>query len=50
MQRIPFVDLKAQFRLLAPEIDQAIHEVVSRADFVLGEAVEKFEEEFHGKK
>ena len=46
MQRIPFVDLKAQYRLLAPEIDQAIHEVVSRADFVLGEAVEKFEEEF----
>ncbi len=43
---IRFVDLQAQYRHLEEEIDAAVQEVLSRCDFVLGSAVEKFEESF----
>jgi dTDP-4-amino-4,6-dideoxygalactose transaminase len=43
---VPFVDLRAQYRGIAAEINRSIQEVLERADFILGEAVEKFEGEF----
>jgi dTDP-4-amino-4,6-dideoxygalactose transaminase len=43
---IPFVDLKAQYRALAPDIQPAITRVMERCDFILGEDVRLFEEEF----
>jgi dTDP-4-amino-4,6-dideoxygalactose transaminase len=43
---VPFTDLKAQYRLLANELQQAISAVLERGDFVLGEEVSLFEEEF----
>ena len=43
---IPFVDLRAQYTSLTPEVQQAISAVLERGDFVLGEAVALFEAEF----
>ncbi len=43
---VPFVDLKAQYAALKPEIDRAIQAVVDRCDFILGQAVSEFEGEF----
>jgi len=43
---IPLVNLKRQHEALRHEIDSAISEVVSRGDFILGEAVQSFEQEF----
>src|SRR6185369_226673 len=43
---IDFVDLKAQYHAIAPEVDAAIHRVVAGADFILGKEVELFEQEF----
>lgn len=43
---IPFVDLKAQYQSLKPEIDQAVLNVLESTQFVLGNEVAKFEEEF----
>ncbi len=43
---IPFVDLRAQYASLAPEVQRAISDVFERGDFVLGEAVALFEGEF----
>lgn len=43
---VPFVDLKAQYTALKPEIDRAIQAVVDRCDFILGQAVSDFEGEF----
>jgi dTDP-4-amino-4,6-dideoxygalactose transaminase len=43
---VPFVDLKAQYAALKPEIDRAIQTVVDRCDFILGNDVSAFEEEF----
>ena len=43
---VPFVDLKAQHRQLAPEIEAAVHAVFERGDFILGAAVERFEVEY----
>jgi len=43
--RIPMVDLKAQYRDCAGEIDAAIQAVVSSGQFVLGPAVAAFERE-----
>ena len=43
---IPFVDLKAQYRSIKPEIDAAIARVLESAQFVLGNEVEAFEQEF----
>ncbi len=43
---IPLVDLKAQYRSIKSEIDSAIHRVIDKSAFILGEEVEAFEEEF----
>ncbi|MGB2906092.1 MAG: DegT/DnrJ/EryC1/StrS family aminotransferase [Candidatus Aminicenantaceae bacterium] len=42
---IPFLDLKAQYRNIKDEIDEKIAEVVASQRFILGEEVEKLEEE-----
>ncbi len=43
---IPFVDLKAQYHSIKPEIDAAIARVLESSQFILGEEVAAFEEEF----
>jgi dTDP-4-amino-4,6-dideoxygalactose transaminase len=43
---IPFVDLKAQYRSIKPDIDTAIARVLESGEFVLGSEVAAFEEEF----
>jgi dTDP-4-amino-4,6-dideoxygalactose transaminase len=43
---IPLVDLKAQYRSIKPEIDDAITRVLESGQFVLGEDVAAFEREF----
>ncbi|MGB3508478.1 MAG: DegT/DnrJ/EryC1/StrS family aminotransferase [Microcoleaceae cyanobacterium] len=43
---IPFVDLKLQHQPLKIEIENAIQTVLEKGDFVLGQAVEKFETSF----
>ncbi len=45
---LPLVDLKAQYEALAPEVEAAIQRVLGRADFILGEDLRRFEEEFAG--
>jgi len=46
---IPFVDLKAQYLSLKPEIDAAIHSVIERTAFIRGPFAEEFEKSFAGK-
>ena len=46
MTTIPFVDLQAQHRALERELSAAVAEVMGKCDFILGGAVEKFENEF----
>ncbi len=43
---IPFVDLKAQYHSIKPEIDAAIGRVLESSEFVLGSEVAAFEGEF----
>lgn len=43
---IPFVDLKTQYNGIKRDIDQAIARVLNSSQFVLGEEVAAFEEEF----
>jgi len=43
---IPFVDLKAQYDSIKDEIDGAIQNVLDNTSFIMGEELEKFEEEF----
>jgi dTDP-4-amino-4,6-dideoxygalactose transaminase len=43
---IPFLDLKAQYRRIKPEIDAAVARVIESAQFVLGPEVAAFEECF----
>lgn len=43
---IPFVDLKAQYRSIKPEIDEAVMRVLESAQFVLGPEVAAFEKDF----
>jgi dTDP-4-amino-4,6-dideoxygalactose transaminase len=45
-QNVPFVDLGAQYRDIAAEINDAISKVIQEADFILGHEVRQFEEEF----
>lgn len=42
----PLIDLREQHKELSAQINQAIAKVFSRADFILGEEVQRFEEEF----
>jgi len=44
--QIPLVDLKAQYLSIKKEIDEAIQKVLDSSNFILGEEVKKFEEEF----
>src|SRR5689334_5632491 len=43
---IPFVDLVAQYKTLADEVDAAFHDVTASAHYILGSRVERFEDEF----
>jgi len=43
---IPFVDLKAQYRSIKGEVDAAIARVLESGQFVLGDEVAAFEDEF----
>ena len=45
MTKIPIIDLKAQYKTIRKELQQAIDEVLESQHFVLGDAVEKFEAE-----
>lgn len=44
--KIPFVDLQAQYQSIREEADAAIHRVLDRSDYVLGQAVSDFETSF----
>ncbi len=43
---VPFVDLRAQYAAIAPEIQAALQKVIEKADFILGNDVSEFEAEF----
>src|SRR3989304_964032 len=43
---IPFVDLKEEYRTIESEIQEVISAVMRRGNFILGENVKAFEEEF----
>src|SRR5271165_6779287 len=43
---IPFVDLKAQYVAIKPEVDAAIQRVLNSCQFTLGSEVAEFEKEF----
>ena len=43
---VPFVDLKAQYREIRAEVEEAVLRVMASAQWVLGPEVEAFEEEF----
>lgn len=43
---VPFVDLSLQHQPLNAEIERALQRVVTRGDFILGQAVREFEQEF----
>lgn len=43
---IPFVDLKAQYHSIKPEIDEAVGRVLESSQFVLGAEVAAFEKDF----
>lgn len=44
--KIPMVDLTREYRELKQDLDNAVLSVMARGDFILGEEVAKFEEEF----
>lgn len=44
--RVPYLDLKAQYQSIKPEIDAAIARVLESCQFVLGPEVAGFEDEF----
>jgi dTDP-4-amino-4,6-dideoxygalactose transaminase len=44
--RVPYLDLKAQYQSIKPEIDAAISNVLDSCQFVLGSEVAGFEQEF----
>ncbi len=44
--RIPLVDLRTQYDNISTEIDSAIKKVLKKANFILGEEVQKFEKKF----
>lgn len=43
---IPFVDVKAQYRSIKQEVDRAVMAVLEAGQFVLGDEVQAFEQEF----
>jgi dTDP-4-amino-4,6-dideoxygalactose transaminase len=44
--KVPYLDLKAQYRSIKPEIDDAVSKVLESSEFVLGSEVAGFEREF----
>lgn len=46
MMTIPYLDLKAQYRSIKGEIDEAVARVLDSCQFVLGPEVSEFEKEF----
>jgi len=46
MELIPYLDLKAQYLSIKTEIDAAIKNIVESCQFILGDEVKHFEEEF----
>lgn len=44
--KVPFLDLKAQYRTIKTEIERAIEKVIKNTAFVSGPFVQKFEEKF----
>ncbi len=44
--KVPYLDLKAQYQSIKPEIDAAIARVLDSCQFVLGPEVAGFEQEF----
>jgi dTDP-4-amino-4,6-dideoxygalactose transaminase len=46
MMRVPFVDLGAQYAAVEQEVEEAVRAVHRRGDYILGEDVRLFEEEF----
>ena len=46
MNKIPLVDLKAQYQTIKPDIDKAIDRVLTNTSFILGKEVEQFENKF----
>lgn len=46
MQPIPLVDLHAQYQTIRSDIDRAIQGIIDTSSFVMGPAVQRFEEEF----
>ena len=44
--KVPFLDLKAQYSVLKPEIAKALQSVMDNTAFASGPSVQKFEEEF----
>ena len=44
--KVPYLDLKAQYRSIKPEIDQAVARVLDSCQFVLGPEIAEFEKEF----
>ena len=44
--KIQFVDLVAQYQTIKPEVDAAMAKVCARGDFIMGEDVKLFEQEF----
>jgi dTDP-4-amino-4,6-dideoxygalactose transaminase len=44
--KVPYLDLKAQYRSIKPEIEQAVARVLDSCQFVLGPEVADFEKEF----
>jgi len=44
--KIPLVDLKAQYRTISSDIDQAIQRVINNTSFIMGQEVEAFESAF----
>jgi dTDP-4-amino-4,6-dideoxygalactose transaminase len=43
---VPFVDLKAQYLSIKPEVDAAIQHILNNSQFILGAEVAAFEKEF----
>jgi dTDP-4-amino-4,6-dideoxygalactose transaminase len=44
--KVPFLDLKAQYRQIKAELDPAIQDVINNTAFVMGRYLQRFEEEF----
>lgn len=48
IMKIPFVDLKAQYRSIKDDVDKAISDVIENTAFILGEDVKNLEKDFAG--